>query len=140
MPYSKKLKESYDVIVVGGGPAGSSCASYLGKQGKDVLLLDRAVFPRDKTCGDASSGKSIQIMKELGIKDGVNAVEHARMHGITFSSPKGEVINLETGDKNAVILGNLHQTGNLWTKSISASDKITINGQKIGRASCRERV
>lgn len=41
-----------DVIIVGGGPAGSICASYLAKAGVDVLLLDRDVFPRDKVCGD----------------------------------------------------------------------------------------
>lgn len=41
-----------DVIVIGAGPAGSICASYLAKAGVDVLLLDKEVFPRDKTCGD----------------------------------------------------------------------------------------
>ena len=41
-----------DVIVIGAGPAGSICASYLAKAGVDVLLLDKEVFPRDKVCGD----------------------------------------------------------------------------------------
>ena len=41
-----------DVIVIGAGPAGSICAPYLAKAGVDVLLLDKEVFPRDKTCGD----------------------------------------------------------------------------------------
>lgn len=41
-----------DVIVVGAGPAGAICASYLAKAGVDVLLLDKEVFPRDKVCGD----------------------------------------------------------------------------------------
>ena len=41
-----------DVIIVGAGPAGSICASYLAKAGVDVLLLDKEVFPRDKACGD----------------------------------------------------------------------------------------
>lgn len=39
-----------DVLVVGGGPAGSSCAGELRKGGRDVVVADRAVFPRDKPC------------------------------------------------------------------------------------------
>ena len=39
-----------DVLIVGGGPAGSSCAWALARRGLDVVLLDRAVFPRGKTC------------------------------------------------------------------------------------------
>ena len=39
-----------DVIIVGGGPAGSSCASVLTKNGLKVTLLDRRTFPRDKLC------------------------------------------------------------------------------------------
>ena len=41
-----------DVIIVGAGPAGTICASYLAKAGTDVLILDKEVFPRDKACGD----------------------------------------------------------------------------------------
>lgn len=41
-----------DVIIVGAGPAGAVCASYLARAGFDVLLIDRELFPRDKVCGD----------------------------------------------------------------------------------------
>ncbi len=43
--------ETCDVLVVGGGPAGSACAWKLGQAGLDVLIVDRAVFPRQKVCG-----------------------------------------------------------------------------------------
>lgn len=39
-----------DVLIVGGGPAGSSCARMLVQAGLDVVIVDRAVFPRDKVC------------------------------------------------------------------------------------------
>ncbi|OFW08099.1 MAG: hypothetical protein A3H96_22150 [Acidobacteria bacterium RIFCSPLOWO2_02_FULL_67_36] len=39
-----------DVLIVGGGPAGSTCAWALGREGADVIVLDRARFPRDKVC------------------------------------------------------------------------------------------
>lgn len=42
---------TYDAIIVGGGPAGSTCASILVKSGMNTLLLDRATFPRVKLCG-----------------------------------------------------------------------------------------
>ena len=42
--------DACDVLVVGGGPAGSSCASRLVHAGADVVVIDRARFPRDKVC------------------------------------------------------------------------------------------
>src|SRR5438045_3051117 len=41
-----------DVLVVGAGPAGSAAAYHLARRGVDVLLVDKAVFPREKVCGD----------------------------------------------------------------------------------------
>jgi len=43
--------ERADVLIVGGGPAGSACATVLASAGRDVLIVDAAVFPRDKPCG-----------------------------------------------------------------------------------------
>lgn len=43
--------DSCDVLIVGGGPAGSSCAWRLRRAGLDVLILDKSVFPRNKVCG-----------------------------------------------------------------------------------------
>ncbi|VVC03802.1 Digeranylgeranylglycerophospholipid reductase [Candidatus Bilamarchaeum dharawalense] len=82
----------FDVIVLGGGPSGSSCASFLSKTGRKVLLLDRAKFPREKTCGDGISGRSVSVLRELGILDQFKKVEHEDMFGVTFSSPNGIVV------------------------------------------------
>lgn len=49
---------TYDVIVVGAGPAGSTCAYRLAEAGASVLLLDRARFPRDKPCGGGVTGRA----------------------------------------------------------------------------------
>ena len=42
--------DTCDVLVIGGGPAGSSCAWKLRQAGVDVIVMDRAAFPRDKVC------------------------------------------------------------------------------------------
>ncbi|MFH1095248.1 MAG: geranylgeranyl reductase family protein [Candidatus Micrarchaeota archaeon] len=82
--------ETFDAIVVGAGPAGSCTASYLGRAGVKTLLLDKAFFPRDKTCGDALSGKSMVAIRELGLVKELEKMPHARINGVLFSSPAGE--------------------------------------------------
>ena len=56
--------ETCDVLIVGGGPAGSSCARRLHQAGLDVIIMDRAIFPRDKVCaGWITPG----VIADLGI-------------------------------------------------------------------------
>jgi geranylgeranyl reductase family protein len=52
----------YDAIVVGAGPAGSTCAYRLASAGASVLLLDRARFPRDKPCGGGVTGRAARLV------------------------------------------------------------------------------
>jgi geranylgeranyl reductase family protein len=52
----------YDTIVVGAGPAGSTAAYRLAAAGADVLLLDRARFPRDKPCGGGVTGRAARLI------------------------------------------------------------------------------
>lgn len=87
------MAKNYDVIVVGGGPGGSTCASILGKEGKSVLLLEKARFPRDKTCGDAISG-SLRVQKDMGLIEKIKAADHAQIMGVEFSSPEGVVLDI----------------------------------------------
>ncbi len=89
------VKKEYDAIVVGGGPAGSSAAMFLAKNGvRDVLLIDKAKFPRDKICGDAFSGKSLGIARELGIVSDIEKAPNEVVYGVLFSSPKGTVVDI----------------------------------------------
>src|SRR3989344_4789837 len=87
-------ENEFDVIVVGGGPGGSTTAAFLARNGARVLLLDKASFPRDKTCGDAIGRRCEAIMKELGIPHEVEKVGHAKIFGVTFSSPNGSVAEI----------------------------------------------
>jgi menaquinone-9 beta-reductase len=84
----------YDIVVVGAGPAGSTCAYFLGKMGHKVLLVDKAKFPRDKTCGDGITGKSSSILNDMGLIDTVARHEHAKVTGALISSPNGHVAEI----------------------------------------------
>src|SRR6266851_1570998 len=57
----------HDVVIVDAGPGGSATAHFLSRQGMDVLLLDRAEFPRDKTCGDGLTPRALRVLDQMGI-------------------------------------------------------------------------
>src|SRR5258708_2535104 len=54
------------VAVVGGGPAGAASAALLARAGRTVVLVDKAVFPRDKCCGDGLTTGALRLLDELG--------------------------------------------------------------------------
>ena len=56
-----------DVIVVGAGPGGSSAAHHLAQSGLDVLLLEKATFPREKVCGDGLTPRAVKSLVRMGI-------------------------------------------------------------------------
>jgi geranylgeranyl reductase family protein len=60
------MSERTEVIVAGAGPAGSTAAAVLARQGVRVLLLDREQFPRDKACGDVVSAGCFRELRAIG--------------------------------------------------------------------------
>ncbi len=56
-----------DVLVVGGGPAGSIAATVLARGGARVALVDKAKFPREKACGDIVGPRGLQVLADLGV-------------------------------------------------------------------------
>jgi geranylgeranyl reductase family protein len=69
-----------DVLVVGAGPAGSAAAAWAARSGRDTVLVDAAVFPRDKTCGDGLTPRAIGELARLGLDDWIRA--HTVNHGL----------------------------------------------------------
>ncbi|MCP4849681.1 MAG: FAD-dependent oxidoreductase, partial [Verrucomicrobiaceae bacterium] len=84
----------FDVIVVGGGPAGSAAAAYNAMNGCKVLLIEKGVWPRDKVCGDAVGGKSLSHVKELGVKGMIEGTPHFTVDSIVFGSGKGNTVRV----------------------------------------------
>ncbi|MCB0927205.1 MAG: geranylgeranyl reductase family protein [Mycobacterium sp.] len=58
-----------EVAVVGAGPAGSAAAAWAARAGHDVLVIDAAEFPRDKTCGDGLTPRAVAELRLLGLGD-----------------------------------------------------------------------
>ena len=83
------------VIVVGGGPAGSSAAYFMARAGLDVLLLDRARFPRDKPCSEYMSPQASRILAEMGALDAVENSGAAQLTGMRVHAPNGATIHGE---------------------------------------------
>jgi geranylgeranyl reductase family protein len=71
---------THDVLVVGGGPAGASTGYWLAQQGIDVCVIERKVFPRDKTCGDGLTPRAVKQLTDMGLADALEV--HHRYHGL----------------------------------------------------------
>jgi len=87
-----------DVVVVGGGPAGSAAAITLARAGRAVLLVDKAIFPRDKCCGDGITTGALRLLEHLGLDPelvrewtdcGTARVRTPAGRVITFPFPEG---------------------------------------------------
>jgi menaquinone-9 beta-reductase len=70
-------ENSADVIVVGAGPAGSTTAYHLAQAGLDVLLLEKAEFPREKICGDGLTPRAVTQLVRMGMD---TSVENGWLH------------------------------------------------------------
>ncbi|MGI9644716.1 MAG: NAD(P)/FAD-dependent oxidoreductase [Ilumatobacteraceae bacterium] len=80
-----------DVAVVGGGPAGSAAAIALARDGRDVVLVDKAVFPRAKCCGDGLTTLALRELDGLGFDPGAVA-DWFDVTGATLRSPSGREV------------------------------------------------
>jgi flavin-dependent dehydrogenase len=72
---------AWDVVVVGGGPAGSATAAAVAARGHRVLILDREHFPREKPCGEFINPAGVQALERLGVLPEVEAQQPAVIRG-----------------------------------------------------------
>jgi menaquinone-9 beta-reductase len=78
-----------DVVVVGAGPAGSATAALLAEAGHEVLLLDRARFPRSKPCSEYTGPGSEAILARLGVLRDIDSGLGRRLRGMELRAPNG---------------------------------------------------
>jgi len=81
--------ETFDVAIVGGGPAGSSCAAFCAIAGLQSLVLEREEFPREKVCGDCLNPSCWPVLKRLDVADRVRDLPHSKLCSVEFISING---------------------------------------------------
>jgi menaquinone-9 beta-reductase len=129
-----------EVIVVGGGPAGASTAHALAKEGVDVLVVDRAKFPRDKICAEYLSPQASRILSDMGVLDEIETTRPGHLAGMAVRAPNGFVANGEFAanhgfhgfrDKglairrtilDKIVLGGAQRAGARVTESMRVTD------------------
>ena len=89
----------FDVAIVGGGPAGSSCAAFCAMTGLQSLVLDREKFPREKVCGDCLNPSCWTVLKRLELADRVRDLPHSKLCSVEFISINecGVTVDLPSG-------------------------------------------
>jgi len=92
--------EIFDVAIVGGGPAGSSCAAFCARGGLRTLVLERERFPREKVCGDCLNPSCWPVLQRLSLAQRVRDLPHYKLDSVEFIAIGGRnvIVDLPTGD------------------------------------------
>ncbi|MGH9943776.1 MAG: NAD(P)/FAD-dependent oxidoreductase [Pyrinomonadaceae bacterium] len=86
--------DSFDVIIVGGGPAGTSAAVHLAQAGVCVMLAEQKVFPRAKLCGEFISPECLAHFARLGVLDQMHAARPSSLARTDFYAPSGRRVSV----------------------------------------------
>ena len=90
--FALPVNKEATIVIIGAGPAGLAASIQLSKQRIHHFVLDKAVFPRDKICGDALSGKVVQAIKGLNeqwLSDLSMSEDFIGSYGVRFVAPNG---------------------------------------------------
>ncbi|HXQ01353.1 MAG TPA: NAD(P)/FAD-dependent oxidoreductase, partial [Candidatus Udaeobacter sp.] len=92
--------QTFDVAIVGGGPAGSSCAAFCSLAGLHTLVVERERFPREKVCGDCLNPSCWPVLERLGLTQRVWDLTHSKLTSVEFIAIDGHkvIVDFPTGE------------------------------------------
>ncbi len=126
---------SNSVVIVGAGPGGAAAAVSLAQRGvRDVLLLDKDEFPRDKTCGSALSPNGVAILDDLGVGAEVRRRGYP-INAARLVTPGGRMMHLASAE-SAIILLRKHFDNLLVERARSLG--VTFRSGFVARELVRE--
>ena len=84
------MTTEFDVAIVGGGPSGAAAAHYLATKGHSVLVCEKKSFPREKTCGDGLTPRSVKQLEDMGLAERLAADAHryTGLRSMAFGTPR----------------------------------------------------
>lgn len=140
----------FDVLVVGAGPAGCAAGIHAARAGLRVAVLDRARFPRPKTCGDAVSNRAAAAVDALtGRPDALRAIPHAEVRAGAAVFPDGSRVVHRFDDAPGFIVPRLHldellrhaleDAGAQLLQGVRVRALTTAGGRVVGARSDHER-
>src|SRR5438105_471554 len=98
--------ETFDVAIVGGGPAGSTCAAFCAAAGLRTVLIEREKFPREKVCGDCLNPACWPVLRRLALFERVRSLPHNKLERVEFIAIGGQkaIVDLPSGDENEIAI------------------------------------
>lgn len=117
---------TYDIIIIGAGPAGSTAAALLAQAGRRVLLLEKSRFPREKLCGEFITPECLRVFARLGVRARMLAAGAQPIRHWTIFAPDGRslevplrwltnsdahALGLSRARMDAILLGRARELG-----------------------------
>ena len=98
--------EMVDVAIVGGGPAGSSCAAFCAAAGLRTLVIEREKFPREKVCGDCINPACWPVLERLEVAEAIRNSPHGALDAVEFIAINGKTlrVGLPRGDQREIAI------------------------------------
>ena len=142
----------YDVVVAGGGPAGSSTAYHLAKRDVRVLVVDKEAFPRDKICGDGIAPRAVRTLYKMGLQERLDG-EFNKFHGFRFAGPGRAFIDtpipptprfpdhgyiIKRFDLDKILLDHARESGAEVWEECEVTAPLVENGRVVGVRAVRD--
>ncbi|HEY7755423.1 MAG TPA: NAD(P)/FAD-dependent oxidoreductase, partial [Actinomycetota bacterium] len=146
------MATDHDVIIIGGGPAGSLLASMLAKQGRSVLVLEKDIHPRDHV-GEALTPSTNVVFDQIGFLDKMEAVGFTHKPGVVWTTPNarsGKFVSVRTSEFpfpgaprpysfnverdlfDAMLLRHAHELGATVLQGVAAKEVLFEGDRAVG--------